>query len=157
MQMNDGSGRDYSKILSMLNNVVGDTEQEEGAIPSLSPIDLLPVNEMASLGARGLSGLGKAAIESAPKLLGNEVGSVGANIAPHIEKSLADKIKQAAMNSTVKGPEGGLTNSVAEFQQGLKQPEVNFFDKFGPKPVTGPGGEVIDLEKFKQLNGLLGK
>jgi hypothetical protein len=150
MQSNDGSGQNFAQIRALLNDLIGDREQEEGVVPSMSPIDFLPVTEMASLGARGVTGLGKAAIESAPRLLGNEVGSVGKNIAPQIEKSLAEKLKQTAASSSVKGPEGGLTNKVAQYQQNLKQPEVNFFDRFGPKSIDIPG-ETVPANQLKKL------
>jgi hypothetical protein len=46
---------------------------EESAI---SPIDLIPWTEMASLGAKGI----KAAIKAAPKLVGNELGAAGPGV-----------------------------------------------------------------------------
>jgi surface antigen len=33
----------------------------------------------------------------------------------------------------------------------------SFFQKYGPKDVTGPGGEVIPIDKFKAISELLKK
>lgn len=80
MEINDGSGRDFSKIREVLQKLIGDTKQEEGVMESMSPIDFLPVNEMASLGLAGAKGLGRALVEGSPRHLSNQIGSIGKNI-----------------------------------------------------------------------------
>lgn len=90
----------------ILNKTIGDTPSE-GVQQIASPIDFIPVGEIAQL-----------AIRAAPKMLGNEIGSIGPGVAKLVEESMADKIKRAAANSAVKGPEGGLTHNAAMYQSG---------------------------------------
>jgi hypothetical protein len=50
---------------------------EEGVTEStISPIDLIPWNAMAKMGAKGA----KAAISAAPRIIGNEIGAVGSGV-----------------------------------------------------------------------------
>jgi hypothetical protein len=50
---------------------------EEGVTESaISPIDLIPWNSMAKMGAKGA----KAAISAAPRIIGNEIGAVGSGV-----------------------------------------------------------------------------
>jgi hypothetical protein len=97
------------------------------------------------------------AIDTASGMMGTIAKVPGAAALPE-EMSLIDRIKMAVEKSKVKGPEGGLTNNASVYQKGgPKQPAPgeSFWDKFGPKDVTGPEGEVIPLERFKALNKLL--
>jgi hypothetical protein len=100
-------------FLHALNSVIGDTPQEEGVTPSMSPIDFI---------APSMFG---AAVEAAPRILGNEIGSVGPGVARLIAKqaageslSMAEQIQLAAAKSAVQGPAGGITNNVAMQQAG---------------------------------------
>lgn len=59
--------------------------------------------------------LAQDAINTAAGTMGS-LKLVGA--APQMEMRLADRIRQAAQNSKVKGPEGGLTNNASMYQEG---------------------------------------
>jgi hypothetical protein len=60
------------------------------------------------------------------------------NVAEQTLPSMADRIKAAALNSKVRGPEGGLTNNSSMYQQGT------------------PSGDAI-INRFRQLKESLKK
>jgi hypothetical protein len=100
-------------FLHALNGVIGDTPQEEGVTPSMSPIDFI---------APSMAG---AMVEAAPRILGNEIGAAGPGVAQLIAKeaagvplNMAEQVQLAAARSSVQGPAGGLTNGVAMQQAG---------------------------------------
>lgn len=71
------------------------TRDEEDAIePSTSPLDFLPYGTLA----KGAAGIGKSLVQAAPKLLGNEVGSLGG---PGVSyPGLASKLFPKAANAS---------------------------------------------------------
>lgn len=88
----------------ILNNVIGDKQSEDGDSirESASPVDFIApeaagaLRSMASRGAQVMT-------EAAPRILGNEIGSVGSNVKPKF-----DNIKQVFDNKISLHPEYDL-------------------------------------------------
>lgn len=61
----------------ILNNTIGDkpATDNDSIRDSVSPVDFI-----APEAASGMSSLGKSAVEAAPRLLGNEIGSIGSDV-----------------------------------------------------------------------------
>lgn len=64
---------DFAKLKALLS----DKETDDSVTPSASPLDLIPYTGLASMGAD----LAGDAIKATPQVLGNEIGSIGTDIA----------------------------------------------------------------------------
>lgn len=93
----------------VLNKTIGDKPQE-GVQSIASPIDFLPMTEMAGMAANGVRG----ALNAAPRLLANEVGAVGPGVAQLVEEKAAQQVAKPIM--TAEGTP--LTNGASMYQQG---------------------------------------
>lgn len=98
------------------------------------------------------------------QILGNKYGSLSED---ELEKYEA--IPQEAVNAS-----SGMIGSVNSVGKGIKLVPSEFdleqealkkmyekapslWQKYGPKDVTGPGGEVIPIDRFKQITDLFKK
>ena len=71
-----------SALRSFLQSTIGDKANAAGddsVQPSMSPLDVLPYGEMANGALAVGKGAANAIGEAAPRILGNEIGSIGSN------------------------------------------------------------------------------
>jgi hypothetical protein len=83
-----------SMFRSLLQSTIGDKANSPGddsVKPSMSPLDVLPYGEMANAGLAAGKGAVNAISEAAPRLLGNEIGSIGRNVLSKSESDLLAK------------------------------------------------------------------
>lgn len=88
----------------ILNNIVGDKQAEDGdsVRESASPVDFIAPEAAGAL--RGMAGRGAQVLtEAAPRILGNEIGSIGSNVKPKF-----DNLKQVFDNKISLHPEYDL-------------------------------------------------
>lgn len=143
----------------ILNNIVGDKKSEDGdsVRESSSPIDFIAPEAAGAMSKIG-SAVGSAAIEAAPRYLGNEIGSIGnlgssAGTYSQSAKNVVDesipfaqRIRDAAAKSgskVIPTAEQALNDSeIAQYKNAPK----DFFDKAKAK-ATAEGVGVSTQER----------
>lgn len=94
----------------ILNNIVGDKKAEDGdsVRESASPIDFIAPEAVGALNAMAKRG-SQVVADAAPRILGNEIGSVGSDVKPkfdNIKQALSSNLEMVKSNTT--GPNVNL-------------------------------------------------
>lgn len=133
------------KALADLSGASDKSASDDSVSPMSSPIDLMPWQELGLAGAKGISTAAGALSESAPRILGNEIGSVGPNIKGIIDNEANLPMDQASRLARAK--EQGFDTDKT-YYHGTK----NNIKEFDPnKSQTIPGSFFTEDPNFAEM------